>query len=71
MDRGLDAATGVGDGSDNPEPTIFNAIEYALRHEGVTEIAFSEDGEYEVEIHEASSLMPFVKCLLRELEVIT
>lgn len=54
-----------------PEPTIFNAIEYALRHEGVTEIAFSEDGEYEVEIHEASSLMPFVKCLLRELEVIT
>jgi len=54
-----------------PEPTIFNAIEYALRHEGVTEIAFSEDGEYEVEIHEASSLMPFVMCLLRELEVIS
>ncbi len=54
-----------------PEPTIFNAIEYALRHEGVTEIAFSEDGEYEVGIHDASSLMPFVKCLLRELEVIS
>ncbi|MCO7729044.1 hypothetical protein L614_002000000210 [Ochrobactrum sp. J50] len=53
------------------EPAIFNAVEYALRHEGVTEIAFSEDGEYEVEIHEASSLMPFVRCLLRELEVIT
>ncbi|MDH0369036.1 hypothetical protein [Brucella anthropi] len=54
-----------------PEPTIFNAVEYALRHEGVTEIAFAEDGEYEVEIHEASSLMPFVNCLLRELEVIS
>lgn len=53
------------------ETAIFNAIEYALRHEGVTEIAFSEDGEHEVEIHEASSLMPFVKCLLRELEVIS
>lgn len=53
-----------------PETAIFNAIEYALRHEGVTEIAFSEDGEYEVEIHDASSLMPFVKCLLRELEAI-
>jgi hypothetical protein len=53
------------------EPAIFNAIEYALHHERVTEIAFSEDGEYEVEIHEASSLMPFVKCLLRELEVIS
>lgn len=54
-----------------PEPTIFNAIAYALRHEGVTEVAFSEDGEYEIEIHEASSLMPFVKCLLRELKVIS
>jgi len=53
------------------EAAIFNAIEYALRHEGVAEIAISEDGEYEVEIHGASSLMPFVKCLLRELEVIT
>lgn len=53
------------------EPAIFNAIEYALRHEAVTEIASSEDGEYEVEIHEANSLMPFVKCLLRELEVIS
>lgn len=53
------------------EPTIFNAIEYALRHEGVTEVAFSEDGEYEIEIHEAFRLMPFVKCLLRELEVIS
>ncbi|PWL18851.1 hypothetical protein DKP76_07255 [Falsochrobactrum shanghaiense] len=52
------------------ETAIFNAIEYALRREGVTEVAFAEDGEYEVEIHEASSLMPFVKCLLRELEVV-
>lgn len=54
-----------------PETAIFNAIEYALRHEGVTEIVLSEDGECEVEIREASSLMPFVKRLLRELEVIS
>jgi hypothetical protein len=53
------------------ETEIQNAIEYAMRHEGVTEIVPSEDGEYEVEIYEASSLTPFVMCLLRELKVIS
>ncbi|GAA5664932.1 hypothetical protein L614_002400000040 [Ochrobactrum sp. J50] len=53
------------------ETEIQNAIEYAMRREGVTEIVPSEDGEYEVEIYEASSLTPFVMCLLRELKVIS
>lgn len=52
------------------ETTIFNAIEYALRHEPVIEIDVAEDGEYGKEIYEASSLQPFVMCLLRELGVI-
>ncbi|GEM_PF-3005828 len=51
------------------ENKIINAIDYALRCEAVTEVTPSEDGEYEVEIHEASSLRPFVMCLLRELGV--
>gem|GEM_PF-1117604 len=52
------------------EIEVFNAIEYALRREGVTEIAWAEDGEYEVEIYDANNLKPFVLCLLRELKVI-
>lgn len=51
------------------ETTVINAIEYALRHEPVTETSADEGGEYEVEIYEASSLLPFVMCLLRELGV--
>jgi len=49
------------------ELEIFNAVEYALRNEGVKENARSEDGEYEVEICYAESLIPLVKCVLREL----
>lgn len=53
------------------EIDVFNAIEYAMRHEPVTETACGEGGEYEVEIYEASSLQPFVMCLLRELGVLS
>lgn len=52
------------------ETAIFNAIEYAMRHEPVIEVGAAEDGEYEVEIYDPHSLQPFVMCLLRELEVI-
>ncbi len=52
------------------ETTIFNAIEYAMRREPVTEIAAYEDGDFEVEIYDANSLLPFVMCVLRELGVI-
>lgn len=52
------------------ETTIFNAIEYAMRCNPVTEAVPSEDGDYEVEIYDASSLQPFVMRLLRELGVI-
>ncbi|HWD14307.1 MAG TPA: hypothetical protein VG519_13235 [Pseudochrobactrum sp.] len=49
------------------ETTIFNAIEYAMRREPVTEVGGDEGGEYEVEIYDANSLLPFVMCVLREL----
>lgn len=52
------------------ETAIFNAVEYALRHEPVTEIDFDEGGEFEIEIIDPHSLVPFATCLLRELEVI-
>lgn len=52
------------------EMDVFNAIEYALRRNGVTETAADEGGEYEVEIYDANSLLPFVLCVLRELGVI-
>lgn len=47
---------------------IFNAVDYALRKEGVREIAWSEDGEYEIEICYADSLMPFIRVFLEELQ---
>lgn len=48
---------------------IILAIRYALRKEGIGVIGVDENGEYECEIHEedAESVLPFVKCLLREL----
>ncbi len=52
------------------ETAIFNAIEYAMRHEPVTDVAWAEDGDYEIGITDPHSLQPFVMCLLRELEVI-
>lgn len=52
------------------ETTIINAIEYAMRREPVTEVGADECGEYEVEIYEASSLLPFVMCVLQELGVV-
>ncbi len=53
------------------ETTIFNAIEYAMRHEPVTGWSEDETGDYPVEIADPHSLQPFVMCLLRELEVIS
>lgn len=52
------------------ETEIRNAVEYALRHERVYETAGAEDGEYEAEIHDPDSLMPFAMALLRELKII-
>lgn len=52
------------------EMDVFNAIEYAMRREPVTEVGVDESGEYEVEIYDANSLLPFVLCVLRELGVI-
>ena len=51
------------------ETAIFNAVEYALRHEPVTEIAADEGGEFEIEIIDPHALVPFATCLLRELGV--
>ena len=51
------------------ETAIFNAVEYAMRYEPVIEIAADEGGEYEIEITDPHSLMPFTTCLLRELGV--
>lgn len=52
------------------ETAAFNAIEYAMRREPVTEVGVDEGGEYEVEIYDANSLLPFVMCVLRELGLI-
>lgn len=48
---------------------IILAIRYALRKEGIGIIVSGEYGEYDVELEEedAESVLPFVKCLLREL----
>lgn len=53
------------------ETAIFNAIEYAMRHEPVAEWGTDEMGEFKFTIEDPHSLQPFVKCLLRELEVIS
>lgn len=48
---------------------IILAIRCALRKEGIGIICSGEYGEYDVELEEedAESVLPFVKCLLREL----
>lgn len=53
------------------ETAIFNAIEYALRHEPVVVFCEDEAGYYDVEADDPHFLQPFVMCLLRELEVIS
>lgn len=51
------------------ENTVFNAVEYAMRHEPVDEWGSDEMGEFKFTIEDPHSLMPFVMCLLRELGV--
>ncbi|MCH6203399.1 MULTISPECIES: hypothetical protein [Brucella] len=53
------------------ETEIFNAIEYAMRCHPVEEEHEGEDGAWTAEIYDATSLTPFVMCLLRELKVIS
>lgn len=46
---------------------LLNAIEYAMRRAPIVEDNPSEEGDFEVEIHEPESLLAFCKVLLEEL----
>lgn len=50
------------------EQKLINAIIYAMRRAPVVEDVPSEEGDFEVEIHEPESLLPFCKALLEELK---
>lgn len=50
------------------EQKLMNAIIYAMRRAPVVEDVPSEDGDYQVEIYEPESLLPFCKELLEELK---
>lgn len=50
------------------DQTLINAITYAMRRAPVVEDVPCEDGDYQVEIYEPESLLPFCKELLEELK---
>lgn len=50
------------------EQKLMNAIIYAMRRAPVVEDVPSEGGDYQVEIYEPESLLPFCKELLEELK---
>lgn len=50
------------------DQTLINAITYAMRRAPVVEDVPSEDGDFEVEIHDPESLLPFCRELLEELK---